>query len=223
VCIKVLSSPSPGSSHVWLDDCRAAFSTLTSDKQSREAAEAAAESAKSYAQPDDLIDFGHLRSRKGGISQLELEDQVCWVGWGGGEKAGEGGLGACGARYVLAPVRLQQVWCSMSDHDRRSVCVMTLRCMRPCQLELEDQGGGWKAVASVQGPCQHNCDYGLYYDTGVLTTCLHACLSQWLSVIGIASSLPATCFSHTTRLLTQQSCPPALPPNTLLCQHTHRL
>lgn len=62
---------------VWLDDCRAAFSALTSDKQSREAAEAAAESAKSYAQPDDLIDFGHLVSnRKGGLSQLELEDQV---------------------------------------------------------------------------------------------------------------------------------------------------
>lgn len=75
-CVKVLASPSPDSQSVWLDDCRTAFSTLTSDKQSREAAEAAAASAKSYAQPDDLIDFGHLRSRKGGISQLELEDQV---------------------------------------------------------------------------------------------------------------------------------------------------
>jgi coatomer subunit beta len=75
-CVKVLATPSADSQQVWLDDCRTAFSTLTSDKQSREAAEAAAESAKSYAQPDDLIDFGHLRSRKGGISQLELEDQV---------------------------------------------------------------------------------------------------------------------------------------------------
>lgn len=80
-CVKVLATPSADSQQVWLDDCRTAFSTLTSDKQSREAAEAAAESAKSYAQPDDLIDFGHLRSRKGGISQLELEDQVC-VGGG---------------------------------------------------------------------------------------------------------------------------------------------
>lgn len=81
-CVKVLASPnsSADSERVWLDDCRAAFSTLTSDKQSREAAEAAAESAKSFAQPDDLIDFGHLRSRKGGISQLELEDQVRLTG-----------------------------------------------------------------------------------------------------------------------------------------------
>ncbi|WIA09801.1 hypothetical protein OEZ85_009176 [Tetradesmus obliquus] len=76
-CIQVLSAPEPDMVKVWLDDCRAAFSALTSDKQSREAAEAAAESAKSYAQPDDLIDFGHLVSnRKGGLSQLELEDQV---------------------------------------------------------------------------------------------------------------------------------------------------
>jgi coatomer subunit beta len=85
-CVKVLATPNPASQQVWLDDCRAAFSTLTSDKQSREAAALAAESAKSFAQPDDLIDFGHLRSRKGGISQLELEDQVClgvggWVAW----------------------------------------------------------------------------------------------------------------------------------------------
>ncbi|KAF6255868.1 coatomer subunit beta [Scenedesmus sp. NREL 46B-D3] len=76
-CIKVLAAPEPEMVKVWLDDCRAAFSALTSDKQTREAAEAAAASAKSYAQPDDLIDFGHLVSnRKGGLSQLELEDQV---------------------------------------------------------------------------------------------------------------------------------------------------
>jgi len=90
-CVKVLASPSPDSQSVWLDDCRTAFSTLTSDKQSREAAEAAAASAKSYAQPDDLIDFGHLRSRKGGISQLELEDQVSVGNGGGGVVAMEWG------------------------------------------------------------------------------------------------------------------------------------
>lgn len=44
--------------------CRAAFATLTSDKQSREAAEAQAETAKQNAQPDDLIDFHHLVARK---------------------------------------------------------------------------------------------------------------------------------------------------------------
>jgi hypothetical protein len=81
---------------VWLDDCRAAFSALTSDKQTREAAEAAAESAKSYAQPDDLIDFGHLVSnRKGGLSQLELEDQVGGECLGGGSRPCRRGCCVC--------------------------------------------------------------------------------------------------------------------------------
>ncbi|KAF8073244.1 coatomer subunit beta-1 [Scenedesmus sp. PABB004] len=75
-CVAVLANPEPEMVKVWLDDCRNAFATLTADKQTREAAAAAAESAKAAAQPDDLIDFGHLRSRKGGLSQLELEDQV---------------------------------------------------------------------------------------------------------------------------------------------------
>lgn len=54
----------PHPSQVWLDSSRAAFAALTSDKQSREAAEAAADGAKSAAQPDDLIDFGHLKARR---------------------------------------------------------------------------------------------------------------------------------------------------------------
>lgn len=65
----------PGLLQVWLADCRNAFSALTTDKQDREAAEARAESAKTVSQPDDLIDFQHLKSRKG-MSQLELEDEV---------------------------------------------------------------------------------------------------------------------------------------------------
>eukprot|EP00878_Enallax_costatus_P044593 GHUV01053269.1.p1 GENE.GHUV01053269.1~~GHUV01053269.1.p1 ORF type:complete len:109 (-),score=37.64 GHUV01053269.1:422-748(-) len=77
-CIQVLAQPEDGMVKVWLDDCRTAFSTLTSDKQTREAAQLAAETAKNFAQPDDLIDFAHLRSRKG-LSQLEMEDQVRYV------------------------------------------------------------------------------------------------------------------------------------------------
>lgn len=49
---------------LWLDECRAAFTALTADKQLREAAELAAESARTVSQPDDLIDFTHLRARK---------------------------------------------------------------------------------------------------------------------------------------------------------------
>eukprot|EP00887_Chlorella_sp_A99_P002075 scaffold21.g2075.t1 len=60
---------------VWLDAPRAAFAGLIADKQRREAAEARQEKAKRVAQPDELIDFHHLKMRRG-MSQLELEDQV---------------------------------------------------------------------------------------------------------------------------------------------------
>jgi hypothetical protein len=61
---------------VWLDDSRAAFAALTSDKQVREAAAAAAESAAAAAAPDELIEFEHLRGRRAGGAG-ELEDEVC--------------------------------------------------------------------------------------------------------------------------------------------------
>ena len=91
---------------MWLDDCRGAFSALISDKLTRDAAAVAAESAKSFAQPDDLIDFGHLRSRKGGLSQLEVEDQV-----GGGRRGGRplGGRGAW-LGLVVGTVQLLCRW-----------------------------------------------------------------------------------------------------------------
>lgn len=73
--LRVLADPSNELVQVWLIDCRDAFSTLTLDKQRREAAEARAAGTKLLAQPDDLIDFHHLKSRRG-LSQIELEDEV---------------------------------------------------------------------------------------------------------------------------------------------------
>lgn len=34
------------------------------------------QASKAVAQPDELVDFHHLRARRG-MSQLEIEDQVC--------------------------------------------------------------------------------------------------------------------------------------------------
>lgn len=60
---------------VWLEQCRAAYSALTSEKLVRDAAELKKENAKTAAQPDDLIDFVQLKSKKG-LSQIEIEDEV---------------------------------------------------------------------------------------------------------------------------------------------------
>ena len=79
---------------ILLTECRASFSKLIAEKQSQVAAEAAAEAAVAVAQPDDLIDFSHLKSKQG-LSQLEIEDAVASdlqraMGVGGAEKDGDG-------------------------------------------------------------------------------------------------------------------------------------
>ncbi|KAF5727784.1 putative Coatomer subunit beta [Tripterygium wilfordii] len=51
------------------------FVKMLSEKQLRETEELKAKVQVSFAQPDDLFDFYHLKSRKG-MSQLELEDEV---------------------------------------------------------------------------------------------------------------------------------------------------
>ncbi|KAI9084490.1 hypothetical protein K1719_033478 [Acacia pycnantha] len=75
LCIRLLFITGGEVSKIWLQSCRQSFVKMLSDKQSRETEEIKAKAQISNAQPDDLIDFYHLKSRKG-MSQLELEDEV---------------------------------------------------------------------------------------------------------------------------------------------------
>ncbi|KAI5071235.1 hypothetical protein GOP47_0013486 [Adiantum capillus-veneris] len=75
LCIRLLSSPTDMMRTVWLRSCRESFVKMIVDKQHRETEETKANAQITHAQPDDLIDFYHLKSRKG-MSQLELEDEV---------------------------------------------------------------------------------------------------------------------------------------------------
>ncbi|KAH7440154.1 hypothetical protein KP509_04G093900 [Ceratopteris richardii] len=75
LCIRLLSSPTDMMRQVWLKNCRESFVKMIVDKQHRETEETKANAQIANAQPDDLIDFYHLKSRKG-MSQLELEDEV---------------------------------------------------------------------------------------------------------------------------------------------------
>ena len=77
LCLKTLAAPSaePAAAEVWLRGCRDAFAGLISDKTRQAAEDAAAVDAAPEAQADDLIDFYHLKSRKG-LSQVEIEDAV---------------------------------------------------------------------------------------------------------------------------------------------------
>ncbi|KAK4487945.1 hypothetical protein RD792_003689 [Penstemon davidsonii] len=75
LCIRLLSNTGDAVRKIWLKSCRESFVKMLSDKQLRETEEIKAKAQVSHSQPDDLIDFYHLKSRKG-MSQLELEDEV---------------------------------------------------------------------------------------------------------------------------------------------------
>ncbi|CAH8279959.1 unnamed protein product [Arabidopsis lyrata] len=75
LCIKLICHTSDEMKKIWLESCRQSFVKMLSEKQLRELEELKAKAQISNAQPDDLIDFFHLKSRKG-MSLLELEDQV---------------------------------------------------------------------------------------------------------------------------------------------------
>ncbi|XP_057454030.1 coatomer subunit beta-1-like [Lotus japonicus] len=75
LCIRLLCNTGDEIRKIWLQSCRESFVKMLADKQRRETEEIKAKAQISNAQPDDLIDFYHLKSRKG-MSQLELEDEV---------------------------------------------------------------------------------------------------------------------------------------------------
>ncbi|CAI0438730.1 unnamed protein product [Linum tenue] len=75
LCIRLLCNTGDDIRKIWLKSCRQSFMKMLSEKQLRETEELKAKAQVSHAQPDDLIDFYHLKSRKG-MSQLELEDEV---------------------------------------------------------------------------------------------------------------------------------------------------
>ncbi|GMJ11131.1 beta1 Coat Protein [Hibiscus trionum] len=75
LCMRLLCDTGDEIRKIWLQSCRQSFVKMLSEKQLRETEELKAKAQVSHAQPDDLIDFYHLKSRKG-MSQLELEDEV---------------------------------------------------------------------------------------------------------------------------------------------------
>ncbi|CAI9097606.1 OLC1v1034077C1 [Oldenlandia corymbosa var. corymbosa] len=75
LCIRLLCNTGDDIRKIWLKSCRESFVKMLSDKQLRETEEIKAKAQVSHSQPDDLIDFYHLKNRRG-MSQLELEDEV---------------------------------------------------------------------------------------------------------------------------------------------------
>ena len=75
VCIKTLAKPQEADVDVWLSACRSAYDGLIADRAKQKEDEEAEKDQRPISQADDLIDFYHLKSRKG-MSQVEIEDAV---------------------------------------------------------------------------------------------------------------------------------------------------
>ena len=74
LCFHVLRFPEEADTDVWLKSCGESFALMIEEKLRRESRNEASSTAPT-AQADDLIDFHHLKSRKG-MTQLEIEDAV---------------------------------------------------------------------------------------------------------------------------------------------------
>ena len=75
LCFNVLRAPEEADMDVWLSACGVSFAKMIEEKLRREEAAAKSNDTTPTSQADDLIDFHHLKSRKG-MSQLEIEDAV---------------------------------------------------------------------------------------------------------------------------------------------------
>lgn len=105
-CLRVMAAPGSEAAAVWLAACRASFEGFIADKQRRDAAEARKEAAAKVAQPDELIDFRHLKSKRG-MSRVEIEDSIeadLAAATGRTDRGGAGG--ASGATALSKVVQL---------------------------------------------------------------------------------------------------------------------
>ncbi|XBI64009.1 hypothetical protein VPH35_044289 [Triticum aestivum] len=64
LCVRLLCNTGDDLRRIWLQSCRQSFAKMLAEKQFRETEEMRAKAQISHAQPDDLIDFYHLKSRK---------------------------------------------------------------------------------------------------------------------------------------------------------------
>ena len=80
VCMHVLADPATasadGSAAVWIDGCRSSFEAFLATKHAQEAEEMKEEQKDQVAQPDELIDFRHLKKAAAPSAEADALDDV---------------------------------------------------------------------------------------------------------------------------------------------------
>lgn len=78
LCVRFLCNPGDDARKVLLQSCRQSFVNMLAEKQFRETEEMKAKAQISHAQPDDLIDFYHLKSRKVRVKYFSFLFPLYW-------------------------------------------------------------------------------------------------------------------------------------------------
>ncbi|WPT11894.1 Coatomer subunit beta-1 [Picochlorum sp. SENEW3] len=78
-CMYVMANPDSVDAKTWVEGCRSSFETFLASKHEQEAEEKMEEKKDEIAQPDELIDFRHLKNKAMGPAEDEGMDDVAYA------------------------------------------------------------------------------------------------------------------------------------------------
>jgi len=78
-CMHVMANPDSVDAKVWVEGCRSSFETFLASKHEQEAEEIKEEKRDTVAQPDELIDFRHLKNKGAAAAGEDEMDDIAFA------------------------------------------------------------------------------------------------------------------------------------------------
>lgn len=85
-CLYVMSNPESSEASVWVEGCKASFEAFLADKNAHEEEEKKEEKREEASQPDEIIDFRHLKSKTAAVLPSDTQDDEIAYATGLSEK-----------------------------------------------------------------------------------------------------------------------------------------
>eukprot|EP00890_Picochlorum_soloecismus_P004028 jgi/Picsp_1/4626/NSC_01996-R1_protein len=85
-CLYVMSNPKSSEATIWIEDCKASFEAFLADKTAHEEEEKKDEKREEASQPDEIIDFRHLKSKTAAVVPSDTQDDELAYATGLSEK-----------------------------------------------------------------------------------------------------------------------------------------
>ena len=85
-CLYVMSNPESSEASIWIEGCKASFEAFLADKTAHEEEEKKEEKREEASQPDEIIDFRHLKSKAAAILPSDTQDDEIAYATGLSEK-----------------------------------------------------------------------------------------------------------------------------------------